>query len=121
MIGTDHPQASLGLEHAAALLEPRPREGVVVPKASELVPGLVNAIDPALVRSMQLLHELEIIRRVGENDIDRCRRDPLDLGQAIADQNRIVERPDVRPGFEPHLRLERNSLSEAASWSPAPT
>ncbi len=61
---------SVRLEHAAASQQPGPREGIVDLEGRELIPVIVAGIDLGLVGPGQCAAELEIIRRVGENDVD---------------------------------------------------
>ena len=61
-----------------------PRKIVVIGKAREFVPIVVDAIDEALVRPRERGFELQIIRRIGEDEIDAFRRQPGHRFDAIA-------------------------------------
>ena len=63
------------LQHAARRGEPGAREAVVVGDARELVPRIVDRIDLGIVRPAQLAFELQIVGRIGEDQIDRSRRE----------------------------------------------
>ena len=69
MIGADDPDRAIGLQHAPAFLEPSPAEAVVGGEIVELVPVVVHAIDAGVVGAQKLAAKLEIIGRVGENEI----------------------------------------------------
>ena len=102
VIGADHPKRPIGLQGAAAFGEPGPGEFIIGGKARKLVPVVVNRIDLALVRPRQVARELQIIRRIREDEVNRARRDLLQFGKAIAHQHAVVERPDIRLCFETH-------------------
>ena len=74
VIGADHPDGAVGLQDAAALGEPGAREGVVVGEARELVPLVVDAVDARIVGPHEVGGELQIVGRVGEDEIDACVR-----------------------------------------------
>ena len=67
----------------------RPREAVVVGKARELVPGVVDAVDHRVVGAKQLPFQLQIVGRVGEHEIDALVGEPGQLLQAIADEDAV--------------------------------
>src|SRR5262245_43472337 len=89
VIAADHPQSAGGLEHAAAGREPVAGEGVVGGEASELVPIVVDGIDAAVVRPVKLVVELKVVRRIGEDEIDRGFRQAVERLDAIADDNAV--------------------------------
>ncbi len=70
MIGADHPDGAIGLQDAAALAEPGSRERVVVGKAAELVPRVVHAVDDGIVGTQKFALELQVVGRIGEDEID---------------------------------------------------
>jgi hypothetical protein len=72
---------------------------------------IVDRIDLALVGPREIARKLQIVGRVGEDEIDARAWDFFQFGQAVADQNPIVQRPDVRPCLIPHttpLYAKRN-------------
>ena len=89
MVGADHPDGAVGLQDAAALAEPGAREAVVLGEARELVPVIVDAVDHRVVGPEQIALELQIVGRVGEDEIDAFRRQPAQLFQAIAYEHAI--------------------------------
>ena len=80
---------AVGLQDAAALGEPGAREAVVVGKAGELVPVVVDAVDDRVVGPQQVALELEIVGRVGEDEIDALVGQLCQLVEAIADEDAI--------------------------------
>ncbi len=70
VVGADHPDGGGGLHHAPAGGEPGFGELVVGGKARELVPVVVDRIDVGIVGALEVVRELEIVGRVGENQID---------------------------------------------------
>ena len=70
VIGADHPDRAGGLQHAAAGGEPGFGEFVVGGEAGELVPVVGDRIDVRIVRALEIAGELEIVRRIGEDQID---------------------------------------------------
>jgi len=85
VVGADYPDGAIRLQDAPALAEPGAREGVVVGEASELVPFVVDAIDARVVGTEQVGGELEIVGRVGEDEIDSS------LGQAPQGLEAVVD------------------------------
>jgi hypothetical protein len=43
-----------------------------------------------VIRALKVVGELEIVRRVGEHQVDRSRRQFRHLGDAVADQNTVM-------------------------------
>ncbi len=71
---------------------------------------VVDGVDLALVGPRQIAGELEIVGRIGEDEIDGVRRDSPQLLEAIAHQDAVMQRPYIRPGLETHVaNPERNS------------
>ena len=87
VVGADHPQRGGRLHHAAAGHEPGAGEIVIGGEARELVPIVVDGIDAGIVGPLEVALELEIVRRIGENEIDGLRRQLCHLGNAVADDN----------------------------------
>jgi hypothetical protein len=71
VVRADHPDRAIGLQDAARRLQPGPGERVVVGKALELVPVVVDGIDLALVGPGEALLELQVVGRIGEDEIHR--------------------------------------------------
>ena len=56
-------------------------------EARELIPGVVDGIDAAVIGAFQIALKLKIVRRVGEYEIDRLCRQFCHLGNAIPDED----------------------------------
>ena len=65
------------LHHPARLREPVAREGVIGGEIREFVPVIIDRIDQTLIRAMQTIGELQIIGRIGEDEIDALLRQSL--------------------------------------------
>ncbi len=84
VIGADDPQAAGVFQHVAGGREPVAGEAVVVGKARELVPFVIAGIDFGIVGTAQFAFELEVIGRVGKDEVDRPLRQPAHVFDAIA-------------------------------------
>ena len=87
VIGADHPQRGGGLHQAAAGGDPGAGEIVVSGETGELVPIVIDGIDARIVGTLEVALQLQIIRRVGEDEIDGSCRQLRHLGNAIADDD----------------------------------
>ena len=67
--------------------EPALREFVIVLESRELVPVVVDRVDARIVRALQIAGELQIVGRIGEDEVHGIRRQLRHLGGAVADQN----------------------------------
>ena len=90
VIGADDDDGRGGLHHPPDGGEPGARERVIFGEIGELVPGVVDRVDQALVGARQRAFELQVIGRIGEHEIDRGLGEPHHLGHAVADQDRIA-------------------------------
>src|SRR6266849_3573902 len=95
MITANHPKASIGFQHTPDFLEPTQCEFIVSGKIAELIPVVIDPIDFGIIRTPQLAAELQIVRRVGENGINRLGGQFRQNAQAVADKN-TIERQDSR-------------------------
>ncbi len=77
------------LHHPLAGLEPGAGEFVIGGEARELVPIVVDRVDLGIVGPLQVALELQVVGRVGEDEIDRMLGKFFERGDAIADQNTI--------------------------------
>src|SRR5439155_13300475 len=103
VVAADYPERPGLLQDPARSLEPGSGEAVVGREVAELVPGLVDPVDPAVVGAMQVAGELQIIGRIGEDQIDGSLRQPGHDGQAIADDHAIdIGRLDGSCSNDPH-------------------
>ena len=89
VVGADHPQRAIGLQDTAAFGEPGAAELIVGLKARELVPVLVHAIDNGVVRPQQIAIELQVVGRIGEDEIDAFRWNLCQFAEAIAPENTV--------------------------------
>ena len=70
VIRADHPDRAVRFQDTAAFGEPGAGERIVGSETVEAVPGVIDAIDPGVVRPQKIAAELQIVRRIGENHID---------------------------------------------------
>jgi hypothetical protein len=70
VVGADHPDRAVRLQHAAHGQQPGTGEGVIGVEAFELVPVVVARVDLRLVRPVQVAAELQIVGRIGEDQVD---------------------------------------------------
>jgi hypothetical protein len=68
-----------------------------------LVPGFLDAVNQRLVGPLEVARELQIVGRIGEDEIDRFGGELGELGQAIPHQHLIKKGPDVRPPGHSHV------------------
>src|SRR5438874_12717252 len=71
VIAADDPKRPVRLQKPPAFAEPGTREIVVSGEIGEFVPIRLDTVDPAVIWSVQIAAELEVIRRVGEDKVDR--------------------------------------------------
>ena len=69
VIRTDHPERAGVFQDAAGLGEPGAGELVVLGEAGELVPVVIDGIDFGLVGTAQFVLELQVVGRVGEDQV----------------------------------------------------
>ena len=98
MIGADDHDRRGGLHQPPDGGEPVARERVVFGEVGELVPGVVHRVDQALVGTRQRAFELQVIGRIGEDEINRGRRKPHHFRNAVADEDRIARSEVSSPG-----------------------
>jgi hypothetical protein len=84
VIAADHPQGAVVFQDAAAFLQPGLGEGVVGLEALELVPVVVDRVDLGVVRPQQVAAQLQVVGRIGEDQVHRAVRELLQLLQAVA-------------------------------------
>ena len=70
VIATDDPQRPIGLEHAFGFRQPFAGEIVVDLEAVELVPVIGHGIDMAAVGPVEIAAQLQVVRRIGEDQVD---------------------------------------------------
>src|SRR5215469_14755488 len=84
MIGADNPDRAVGLEDAAAFPQPFAREAVIGREILETVPGVIDAVHPRIVGAEQIAAKLQVIGRIGENEIGGARWQAGQYADAIA-------------------------------------
>ena len=89
VIGADDDDRRVALHHPAHGGEPAAGERVVIGEIGEFVPIVVDRVDDALVRARQRALELQVVRRVGENEVDAAGGQLFELGYAIADDDGV--------------------------------
>ena len=113
VIGADHPQRRLALHHAPTCDEPSAGEVVVSDKTRKLVPVVVDRIDARVVGTLEVALQLQVIGGIGENEINRFRRQLCHLGNAVADENAVgcdaLETDAGRPSGRPATRSNHDS------------
>ena len=87
MIGADHPDRAVRLQDAAAFGEPRAAELIVGRESVEPVPGVVHAVDARVVGPEKIAAKLQIIGRIGEDQIHGAGRHRAKRLDAIALNN----------------------------------
>ena len=87
VIAADHPQRTVGLEHAARLGQPLAGEAVIGRHGIELVPVIGHRIDMTAVRAIEIAAELEVVGWIGEDEIDAGRRQRAHGLDAVAGQD----------------------------------
>jgi len=85
VIRADHPQRGIRLHHAPAGQEPGAGEIVIGAEACKFVPGVVDGIDAGIVRPLEVALQLQVIRRIGKDEIDASRGKLFQFSHAIAD------------------------------------
>src|SRR5262249_60580759 len=86
VMGPAPPRRGGGLQPPPARDQPGAGEIVVGQKARELVPALVDGVDLGFIGALELALELEVIRRIGEYEVDAGRRQRRQLRNAVADE-----------------------------------
>jgi hypothetical protein len=100
VVRADDPDRAVVLEDAARRLQPRFGEAVVGGEVGELVPLVVDRVDLGVVRADELALELKIVRRVGEDHVDRRLRQLVHRGDAIALHDGVEgQDPEGRTGL----------------------
>ena len=70
VIAADDPKGPVILQHPPGLRQPGAGEAVIGLEAVEAVPLVVHRIDPGLVRTGQFPAELQVVGRIGKDEID---------------------------------------------------
>ena len=87
VIAADDPQPAIGLEHALGLGQPFAGEIVVDLETVELVPVIGHRIDVAAIGPVEIAPELEVVGRVGEDEVHAGVGKRAHGGHAIAGED----------------------------------
>ena len=98
VIGADDDDRRVALHHPPRRAEPGAGERVIGGEVGELVPIVVDRVDHALIGARQRAFELQIVRRIGEDEIDARLGQPGEFGDAVADDDRVARRGGRRGG-----------------------
>ena len=85
VIAADHPKRTVIFQDALGLGHPLDGELIIGLEAGELVPGIVDGIDLGIVGPVQIAAQLQIIGRVGKDQIHRLVRDLGHLRDTITE------------------------------------
>jgi hypothetical protein len=89
VVGADDPDRAVRLQDAARGEQPGTGEGVIGGEALELVPFVVDRTDLRLVGTVKVALELEVVGRVGENDVNGMVGQLVQRRDAIPFQDRV--------------------------------
>ncbi len=89
VVRTNNPDSAIWLQHATAGQKPCAGEGIIGLKAFKLIPMIVNSANHRLIRAVKIATELEIVRRIGKNDVHRVIRKAFQCGNAITLDDRV--------------------------------
>ena len=89
VVAADHPEGAVVLQHPARFGKPGASELVIGLEGGEPVPVVVDRVDLGIVRAQQVAAELQIVRRVGEDQVDALLRQLGHLGDAVAQDDCI--------------------------------
>ena len=91
VIGADHPQRAVLAQQPVALGQPVSGECIVGGEIGEPVPLVVDAVHQTVVGPPQLAAQLQVIRWIGKDAVDRRRRQHAHQLHTVAPQN-LVQR-----------------------------
>ena len=114
VIRADHPQRAGRRQQPAAGGEPGAGEMVVFGEAAELVPVFFDAVDPAVVGPVQVAAQLQVVGRVGEDEIDAPGGQLRHRLEAVALDHRIAVR-QRRFAHSATVSVVRESVNDSAS------
>ena len=110
VIRSDDPQRAVGLQDAPRLRQPVTGKPVIRRKGVELVPVVVDGVHTAVVRPVQRAFELQVVGRIGKDQVDTSGRKRGHCLDAIALDNRIQRErlgPRRRVNYGHSLPLSR--------------
>mmetsp|Transcript_23240 Transcript_23240/g.39979 ORF Transcript_23240/g.39979 Transcript_23240/m.39979 type:complete len:225 (+) Transcript_23240:1414-2088(+) len=89
VIAADDPDRTVRLEQAAGGLQPGRGEFVIGAEGIELIPMIINRIHLAVVGAMQIAFQLQVIGRIGKDQINRAGRQAVHHINAVARNNLV--------------------------------
>ena len=89
VIGADDENGCILFHHAPRRAQPVPAEGIIGGKILEFVPVIIHGIDKTVVGAVKLALKLQIIGRIGKNQIDRAGWQRIERGDAVTQNNFI--------------------------------
>jgi hypothetical protein len=89
VIGADDPERAGRLQDAAAGQQPGTRKGIIGFEGGKLIPLVIDSIDQRLVGAVQRAAKLEVIGRIGEDDVYGVGRQGFKRSNAIALDDRV--------------------------------
>ncbi len=110
VVAADHPQRAVLAQQPAALAEPVAGEGIVGGEIGEMVPVIVHPVDQAVVGPAQLAPQLQVVRGVGEDAMNRGRR------QHAHDAHGVAENDLVQGQFADDLQGQRRLQCWCGKW-----
>ena len=84
VIAADHPDRAVRFQQAAGGGQPIAGEGVIGGKAGKLVPMVIDRIDLGIVGTVQIALQLQVVGRVGKDQVHAA------LGQAVHDLDAVA-------------------------------
>jgi hypothetical protein len=89
MIATDYPDSTGILQDTSAGAQPILGERIIGSEVTESIPVVVNCIDTGHIRPPQLLLKLQIVGRIGENEVNAVLWKPTEDLDAIPSDDLI--------------------------------
>ena len=87
VIRANDPKRTIVLENPPGFCHPLAGKLVIGRKSVKLVPGIINSVNPRLVRPGQFARQLQIIGRICKNNIYGSGWNFLEFGNAVTAQN----------------------------------
>ncbi len=112
VIGADDPDGAIVLQHAPAFLHPGAGELVVGFETGELVPLVIDRVDLGIVRAQQVAAQLQVVGRIGENQVDGSVRQRLQHVDALTDMDGVELQRRGGEGGEGGFELRHGTLSQ---------
>jgi len=118
VITADHPQRTARFQHAAAGTQPVDRKGVVGLKVLKLIPVILDCLHPAVIRPPQFITQLQVVGRVGKNQVNRVGRQAVEHLHAVTFDD-LIERQAGHDLIVPEKRADGLFSAGRRRYSPA--